>query len=230
VLSGDGNALPKAGKPDFEAAVVVGDAAVYLLGSGSTPQRCRVARLDVARRLVALEDRTSLYDAVHRALNLTVRPNIEGAAVAGDQLLLLHRGVGGAPSACLTCDARALGEDAAVIHAIEWLALGTLDGVPLGCTDLALAANGRRFFVAAAEDTADAVADGAVAGSVLGVLGGGATRSVPIVDASGRLLRAKIEGLVIDPDARGAWLLSDADDPRRPAELCRVELAGPWLD
>src|SRR5215831_8808439 len=46
VLVGDGDALAKADKPDFEAAVRTGDGAVHLLGSGSTPLRCVLARID----------------------------------------------------------------------------------------------------------------------------------------------------------------------------------------
>jgi hypothetical protein len=232
VLRGDGGALPKALKPDFEAAVVAGDDTVYLLGSGATPRRCRVAHLNLPRRSASTAECAVLYDAIRAALGLAT-PNVEGAAIEGERLLLLHRGVGGAPSACLTLAAVALAGAPSRVAAVEWFALGALDGVPLGFTDLAVAPDGRRFFVAAAEDTVDAVADGAIAGSVLGVFGGAAQRRSGrwgvIRDANGTPLRHKVEGLALDDDARGAWLLSDADDPLRPAELCRVELVGPWL-
>ncbi len=233
VLRGDGGPLPKARKPDFEAAVALGDDAVFLLGSGATGERCRVAQLDLRRRSASIFDRMGLYAAIRGALRLVV-PNIEGAAVAGERLLLLHRGVGGEPSACLTLAAVALTGEPSSVAATEWFALGALDGVPLGFTDLAVGPGGRRFFVAAAEDTADAVADGAIAGSVLGVLGRGAERRCArwavLRDAHGAPLRHKVEGLALDDDARGAWLLSDPDDSRYSAELWRVELAGPWLD
>jgi hypothetical protein len=232
LLRGDGNALPKARKPDFEAAVVAGRDTVYLFGSGSTDERCRVAQLDLALRSASVVDRRVLYAAIRGALRLTVS-NIEGAAVEGERLLLLHRGVGGEPSACLTLATAALTGAPPLMLGTEWFSLGTLDGVALGFTDLAMGPGGRRFFVAAAEDTTDAVADGAVAGSVLGVIGGGAERRyarwAAIRDADGVPLRHKVEGLALDDDGRGAWLLSDADDPARPSELCRVELAGPWL-
>jgi hypothetical protein len=232
VLRGSGSVLPKARKPDFEAAVVAGDDTVYLLGSGSTAERCRVAQLDLRRRSASIAERAEFYDAIRGALRLAA-PNIEGAAIEGEWLLLLHRGVGGEPSACLTLAAAALAGAPPRIAATEWFALGALDGVPLGFTDLALGPGGRRFFVGAAEDTADAVADGAVVGSVLGVIGGAPERRhvrwVAIRDAQGAPLRDKVEGLALDDDAHGAWLLSDADDPLRPSELWRVELAGPWL-
>jgi hypothetical protein len=232
LLWGDGKPLPKARKPDFEAAVVAGHDTVYLLGSGSTDERCRVAQLDLRRRSASVADRTAFYAAIRGALGLAV-PNVEGAAVEGERLLLLHRGVGGEPSACLTLVASALTGAPPRVVGTEWFSLGALDSVPLGFTDLAMGPGGRRFFVAAAEDTTDAVADGAVAGSVLGVIGGAAERRcarwTAIRDSAGVPLRHKVEGLALDDDGRGAWLLSDADDPARPSELCRVELAGPWL-
>jgi hypothetical protein len=36
----------------------------------------------------------------------------------------------------------------------------------------------------------------------------------------------KVEGLAVDDDLRGGWLITDPDDPTRSAELCRVELDG----
>jgi hypothetical protein len=221
--------LPKARKPDFEAAVAAGDDGVYLLGSGSTAARQRVMHLDLRRRSTSIAECAALYDAIRGALGLAT-PNVEGAAIEGERLLLLHRGVGGEPSACLTLAAAALAGAPPLVAAVERLVLGALDGIPLGATDLAVGPGGRRFFVAAAEDTLDAVADGAIAGSVLGVFGAARhVRSAVIRDADGAPLRHKVEGLALDDDGRGAWLLSDADDSNRPSELCRVELVGPWL-
>src|SRR5262249_10614780 len=56
LLLGDGAALGKADKPDFESAVRTSDGAVYVLGSGSTEKRCIVARIDSASR-VTLQQR-----------------------------------------------------------------------------------------------------------------------------------------------------------------------------
>src|SRR5262249_20819269 len=96
-LEGDGAPLPKASKPDFEAAVRLADGSIHLLGSGSTDRRCTIASIDLVTRVVALHERADLYEAVRAAL--AARPNIEGAVVRANRLLLLHRGAGGTPSA-----------------------------------------------------------------------------------------------------------------------------------
>ena len=88
----------------------------------------------------------------------------------------------------------------------------------------------RTAFVATAEDTADAVLDGPVAGSAIGVIEEGpdhaTARWTPLVESGRRLWPHKVEGFVLDTDLRGGWLLTDADDPRRSAQLGRVELTG----
>src|SRR5690606_8941998 len=97
--------------------------------------------------------------------------------------------------------------------------------VKLGFTDAARAA-GRTVFVAAAEDSADAIADGPVSGSVIGVLESASARWARIVAADGTPWRFKVEGVSVDEDLRGAWILTDADDPAIPTMLGRIELTG----
>jgi hypothetical protein len=61
VLAGDGAPLPKATKPDFESAVYTRrDESVYLLGSGSTAARCKIARIDLASGAVTIAERPGL--------------------------------------------------------------------------------------------------------------------------------------------------------------------------
>ncbi len=108
--------------------------------------------------------------------------------------------------------------------------LGELGGIRLTLTDAALISERRTAFVATAEDTADAVLDGPVAGSAIGVVEDWpdhpAARWTPLLESRDRLWPHKVEGFVLDADLRGGWLLTDADDPRRPALLGRVELVG----
>jgi hypothetical protein len=230
VLRGQGAPLQKFVKPDFEAAVVTADGAVHLLGSGSTAKRCAIARLDLARRDVTIRDNAALYKCVRDALELDTRPNIEGAVVVGDRLRVFHRGVGGRPSAAVELSLGVLRGEQPQALALQWIELGALDGVPLGVTDVAAIGEKRLALVAAAEDTADAVSDGPIAGSVLGVLATDGPRPVlrwtRLIDADGRPLRRKVEGLVIDADCRGGWILTDADDAQTLAELCRIEIDG----
>jgi uncharacterized protein DUF6929 len=108
--------------------------------------------------------------------------------------------------------------------------LGTIEGVRLGFTDAALLPDGRSVFLAAAEDAPDAIADGPVSGSVVGLLepsaDGVGARWTRLVGGDGRPSPYKVEGVAIDRDVRGGWLLTDSDDPRVPAMLLKVELRG----
>ncbi len=228
VLHGDGAALPKPLRPDFEAAVAIGDGTVYLLGSGSTPARCTIARLRGAS--VALYGHPRLYDSVGAALGLTGRPNIEGAAVVADGLRVFHRGANGAPSAGVDLPCAVLDGGEPIVGGVLRLELGALDGVALGLTDVAVLGPDRYAFTAAAEDTADAVADGPVAGSVIGVWHeaghASALHWVRLCHADGTPCTDKVEGLVVDADRRGGWIITDTDDPARAGELCRIVLEG----
>jgi hypothetical protein len=104
-----------------------------------------------------------------------------------------------------------------VARAQEEPPLGALDGVALGITDVARAADGGWVFSAVAEDTGNAYDDGACVGSVLGQF-----------DAAGRLVRKrriegglKVEGVAF-ANATELWLATDADDPARPSALYSV--------
>ena len=91
-LESTGQALPKPEKPDFEASVLAPNGIVYVLGSGSSPKRRRIARVDPATRDVAMVDAGKLYDRLAERLGTT--PNLEGAVHLGDRVRLLHRGAG----------------------------------------------------------------------------------------------------------------------------------------
>ncbi len=104
--------------------------------------------------------------------------------------------------------------------------MGALDGVPLGLTDLCALPDGRLLFSAAAEDSDNPVADGAVAGSVLGWLA--PTGRLALL---GRLPGAlKVEGLAVRPEGQGlrAWLVTDADQRGQAAQLLELSLALPF--
>lgn len=227
VIAGDGAVLSKAEKPDFEAAIYAEhDRSVYLIGSGSTDARCKIARLELDSGAVSIAERPQLYEFVGRALELPTRPNIEGALLDGGRLVLFHRGVGGAPSARIMLRADVLsGSPAALLAPPESVSLGALDAVPLGITDTVGSVD-RTIFVAAAEATSDAIADGTVTGSVIGLFDRNHVRFTRVRHTDGTPFRGKLEGLVVDEDLSAAWALTDADDPTRPTTLCRLELVG----
>lgn len=224
-LRGDGAALAKMAKPDFEAAAMDMDGAVWLVGSGSTERRCVIARVDVDVASITLHERPTLFDAVSAAAGLSGRPNVEGAVIDRDAVHLFHRGAGAQPSVRVSLALEALTGGAPTVIARQAFELGALEGVPLSFTD-ATRVGETIFFLAAAEATDNAIDDGRVAGSVIGRLGEDDTIWAPLVDERGDAVACKAEGVVVDEDLRGAWAVTDPDDAASPALLLRIALVG----
>lgn len=223
-LAGDGRRLEKSRKPDFEAAFHDGDD-VWLLGSGSLSNRWLATRLPrPGDTRATAHDLTPLFAAL--AVALGEAPNIEGAVVVGDLLRLCHRSTGEAPDVLVDLSREVLHDGRARVLRTVAVEPAVLDGVPAHVTDLAALADGRLAFLAAAEETDDPVLDGPVAGAAFGVIEGDVARWTPLVGADGGPSTAKAEGLVVDPDLRGGWAVTDRDDPALAAQLCRLELTG----
>ena len=240
-------------KLDLEACVVVPEAAgatLIAFGSGATPQRERVL---VMRAVTApapdirLVEATALYAALRAPAFAGSELNLEGAVLlpSGETLRLFQRG-NGAPRGALqpvdaTCDiawpdlAAYLDDPTTAapppLQAITRYHLGLLDGARLTFTDATPGPNAI-LYCAAAERSPNAVDDGEVVGSALGLLPPtGAPRYAPIVDFDGELLPLKIEGLLLDEhDPTLVFLVADADDPLLPSELLTARLIGPWFD
>jgi hypothetical protein len=234
VLEGTGAPLPKYKKPDFEAALVsgtgeAGAGTVYVLGSGSAPNRRSIARLDVLRGAAELISAGPLYDALERALGST--PNIEGAVRIAKVARLFHRGSGRTAGANATIDVPVEALDGAPpgeLRAVRY-DLGSIERIPLTFTDAAPLDGGRRaLYLAVAEDTPDAIADGPILGAAVGVLEEEGARFALILEADGSPCARKPEGLALDKDGRSGYLLTDPDSPDVPAELCKFVLEGPW--
>ena len=238
-------------KLDLEACVAVeAPAPIFLgLGSGSTPARESVVVVTdwmAADPHVRVVRASRLYASLRAATSFAgSEMNIEGAIVIGGSLRLFGRGNGAAAGSLLpvnaTCDLdwKALlahldapdEHPAPGISRIQQFLLGDIGGVPLGFTD---AANmeGLVVFTGAAEDSVDAVRDGPVSGSVIGVApDAGPVRWAPIVDEAGKPLREKAEGIAaVGPGVAEVWVVADADDETRASELLRVRLEGPWSE
>ena len=228
----------KAKKPDLEAllflptGVHTASGHLLALGSGSRPNRHAGAllTLDASGEVVGAPRRIDL-EPLYRALAARFEQlNIEGAFVAGDELVLLQRGNKGGPSASIRF---ALAPWLAWLHdsladtpaptAVQEHDLGHIDGVPFSFTDGAALPDGSWLFSAVAESTGDSYDDGACVAAAIG-----------IASPSGRVGRLsvlqpsrKIEGI----DARLAngvitvHMVTDADDPDTPAELGVTTLA-----
>lgn len=221
-LRGSGAPLAKADKPDFESAFAHADR-IWVLGSGSRPSRCCLARIDLAQREAPLFNVAPLFGALAAALGHA--PNIEGAVPLADRLRLFHRGAGGSRGASYTIDVplEALSGATPRVLALTRYELGTLGPIGLSFTD-AVAVDARRIlFLAVAEDTPDGIADGPVTGATLGLIEGGQARLGPLLEAGGGACRRKVEGVALDPGGKAGWMLTDPDDTARPSELCRVE-------
>lgn len=225
VLEGHGGALPKKEKPDYEALLRTPDGTIWLLGSGSRPNRRRTAQLRADGSVRLCED-DALYEFLESALG--TRPNIEGALYLEGRLRLFHRGAAAEPDAWLDLPATVLAGAAPKLLELRHMELGEIGGVRLHITDAALIEGGRILYLAAAEHTDDVVADGPVSGAALGIIDAGGARWAPLQDPSGSPSLRKMEGIAARDDWRGGWLITDADDAALAAELCHYELDGPW--
>ncbi|MCC6214808.1 MAG: hypothetical protein IT376_08070 [Polyangiaceae bacterium] len=227
-------------KLDLEAAFVHAGRLIAL-GSGATAERCRVVVVDLERGgRTRVVDARALYDRLRAdAWFCATELNVEGAVIVGEALRVFQRGNGAALGGRAASDATAdlpLAEVLAFLDAggagpapaprdVVRYRLGALAGVSLGFTDAA--AQGERvLYVAAAEDSPNAVEDGPVAGMVLGALDEDRARHAVVLDGE-RPLAVKAEGIAIDPDRPDrAFLVTDPDDPSAPSELVVVELQG----
>lgn len=231
-------------KLDLEAILALGDGRLVAFGSGSSPARERVvvfapqAPADARVRVVAAP---ALYAALRADRRFSGSElNVEGAVLLADRVVLLQRGNGAPRGGEPPCDA--VGElDRSVVDAlvtgeepaaarllrVTRYALGTARGVRLGFTDGAALPGGGFAFLAAAEASPDAVRDGEVVGTALGVVTPEGARVGALLDERGAPLLDKVEGLALDPgEPRRAWVVVDADDPGRASELCELAVTG----
>jgi hypothetical protein len=237
-------------KLDLEACCTIeGPSGTILLalGSGSKKRRRRIVTIEsVAARhpRVSLVDAESLYLALERYEAFAGSDmNIEGALGLPGALRLYSRGNGEAKDGRVPVNASgelalpallaylAAPTEAAVpkLTAVTQYELGTLDELPLGFTDAALAGD-LLLYTAAAEASKDASEDGRVSGSVIGLIPAkGDLRYAPLTDEAGRRTTDKVEGIVALPGRTDRVLVVvDPDDPTQPSELCDVSLGGSW--
>jgi hypothetical protein len=205
-------------KPDLEALTALPDGTLLALGSGSSDRRRRAVVVSPAFGTTTILDAAPLFSALEREFS---QLNIEGCAVHEGHLVLGQRGNGSRRENALIrlkLSSALLSPDSVV--SIQPLELGSLQGVPLSITDLAVGPGGVLHFTAAAEDTADPYHDGACAGSVVGAFAAGTAQ----VQWTALLSEShKIEGLA---HHRGEdwYLVADADDPSVAAPLFRMRM------
>jgi hypothetical protein len=231
-------------KPDLEVAcpaVVDGEPAVLLLGSGSSPRRMRavLVRLVDGEPVATAADLAPLYERTAGVLGLHVdQLNLEGAARHENRVRWFQRGNLHAGIASASVDLPLEALVAAVLGRADAVSvtvrrplrydLGQVEGVGLAVTDAVALPDGRMLLSAAAEDTPNAVDDGPVVATALALVDDETVVAVePLPEVDGHV--HKVEGLALRAVEGGTVRLLavvDDDDPETPsAELdLRVEL------
>ncbi|WP_375417403.1 DUF6929 family protein [uncultured Hymenobacter sp.] len=251
--------IPKSAKPDLESLTAItspaGAAGLLLLGSGSRPNRevgyfvtlpaptapaageGGAAGEATAPAAVQRLDLGLLFARLRPLLPAGATLNIEALAATDTELLLLQRAVGGGAAQLF-----ALPLPAALAHLwvpaaypaplptrVLSFALPALQGQPAGFSG-ATFAGGRLLVTASVEDTADAVLDGAVLGSFVGVidLEKQTADFAHLAWADGRAHRGKVEGLAVRRAlaAGGLELLLVTDDDQGGSTALVAEVRG----
>lgn len=241
-------------KLDLEACTTVSRAGVATLlafGSGSSPARENIVLAQHRHDVLQAEGtlRAELVDASRLYAVLRDHPtfatselNIEGAVYLDDRVRLFQRSNGlsrsadGSGKACATCDLDwtelSAFLDAPASAAVPTLAnvrhydLGRVGDVAFTFTDATRLRDGTILFVASAEGSPNAIDDGVVVGTALGLIDRhGDARMCTLRDEHGHLVTDKAEGIALSrtSDDR-AYVVFDPDDHNRPATLAEVAL------
>ncbi|HTV70352.1 MAG TPA: hypothetical protein VMF90_17630 [Rhizobiaceae bacterium] len=225
-------AARKARKPDFEALALIPASnafphgALFALGSGSTATRRRgvVLALNTAGDIASEPKIINMAPLFTTLDAIFPEPNIEGAVIRRDELLLFQRGnVGNPENAIVRTDlATVLALRSPASLSVERVRLGEISGVPLCFTDAAALPSGDIVFSAIAEDTVDSYRDGALVGAAVGVLN--ANLQLMHIEPIEPLV--KVEGIDSRIGGRAIELLlvTDADDAAKSAGLYSARL------
>lgn len=172
--------LPKAVKPDLEsiAHFTYGrDNMLLLPGSGSGEMRNRAFLVNLTDKMQVQElDFSRLYTFLKRVLRFETEGdlNLEGLAMDNTYTYLLQRALGASTNMLLRFDTQAFKQflmnkgnlPAVAVYHFE---LPQVGGHKTGFSG-AYTLGSQLFFTASAEDTPNAVADGEVIGSIIGVI------------------------------------------------------------
>lgn len=223
----------KAEKPDIELGAtfsVGGQDAAVMFGSGSTARRMRAAWITEADGELSVQSRdiSSLYQAAMQRLGLGPDVlNLEGCAPAGDKIVFFQRGNGaGGVNATFAVKQQTLEAallegkkiEASDVRELRRYDLSRYAPAGLGFSDATPLPDGRILFLAAAEDSPNTFDDGAILGSVLGVLSAdgellGVTRVPDGPDGPYKLEGVTVLG--VEGGVARVMAVEDADDPSK---------------
>lgn len=158
--------IPKAQKPDFEVLCNFGNT-LYILGSGSRPERNLLIEYDLATGKVSTNNLSKIYERLKTISSIDDQNfNIEGAIFTGEEWFLFNRGNGlNSKNGIFKISARKL-MDAGTVS-FHPIALPNIKHINASFTD-AILHNGDIYFIAAAEDTTSTFNDGEILGSFIG--------------------------------------------------------------
>jgi hypothetical protein len=235
-----GNKMDKLDLESIASLTIDGSPALLAMGSGSD----RVREVFVLVRFVA--DAPVVEELPAHAFFAGLKKNkafagdelnIEGMVVDGERVRFFNRGNGAGVAVDATAEV-GLSQLLAhlrdpLLHAaptpkhVRAFDLGKDQaGTRLTFTDATRHPDERTLFLAAAEASPNAVDDGEVTSTAIGVLhDDGRFSMIPLLDERGGPLRDKVEGVAIDPSDPGrAFIVVDKDDATAPAELLQVRL------
>jgi hypothetical protein len=235
-----GNKMDKLDLESIAALTVDGAPALLAMGSGSDRVRevFVLVRFADGGPLVQELPAPALFAGLKRHKEFAGDElNVEGMIIDGDRVRFFNRG-NGAGHAVDAVGEVSLPQLLAhlrdpLLHAapplqkVHSVDLGHDEaGTRLTFTDATKHPDGRILFLAAAEASPNAIDDGEVTGTALGVLQDDGTCSmVPLRDERGGALRDKVEGLAVDPnDPHRVFIVVDKDEATAPAELLQVRL------
>lgn len=213
----DDGRISKKRKPDLECMAALtwadGRPGLLLLGSGSRPNRAKGWFVPTEGPPVPEPvDLAPLYARLQAELPDGVELNLEAAATTEMELLLFQRTVGRADAALLLVLPLApvlrllAGEAHAEVPTPRQVvfALPDIDGCPAGFSG-ATFVDEYLFVSASVENTDDAVLDGEVLGSFVGVVDAvaGTANFARLAWADGRPYRGKVEGLAVRRQVTG---------------------------
>jgi hypothetical protein len=228
----------KRDKLDLEACVTLPDGRLVAFGSGSMPQREQVVVWSGGQESPWVREASSLYRELRAAVTSGAeRLNVEGAVVVGAELKLFQRGNDARDARRAAANAIAAvdcgefvgwldGGGAAAppcVRSVTSVDLGELGDIPFSFTDAVALDEDHVVVLACAEDSVDAISDGAVLGCRVGLLDARGLRLADVYDATGQRTRLKLEGIERRGESRTEFDVAvDVDRPTAPAQLGRL--------
>ena len=221
----DGIRIPKVDKPDLECATILNDI-LYILGSGSKmPQRGYVFTVNLKDNSTEKKSMHSFFSKIE-SQKIIQEINIEGLANYKDKLLFFNRGNTQESNHLIITSVGIFENSNTNNLSIIPIETGQLNGVNLGISDACIdEQNDLLFVTASAEDTNNAYDDGAILGSVIGIVPNFSTKLnthsleikavIKLDEANDVFLEQKIEAICITEQFENKYqitLVADNDD------------------